>query len=216
MKNITKPLLTSMGLSALLLALFSLSGTLMVSLVHEATKTQIDANYQAKLLRTLNTVVPSSLYDNDLLSSTLEIKEDQLIGNKGLTTIYQARLNNKATAIAFQITAPDGYSGEIKILIGILANGKVSSVRVISHKETPGLGDKLEIKRSNWINSFNLTSLDSPSKDKWKVKKDGGDFDQFTGATITPRAVVKAVYKSLQYVKKHHQKLFAIKARESL
>ena len=110
--------------------------------------------------------------------------------------------------------APDGYAGAIKLLVGIRANGTLAGVRVISHKETPGLGDGIETKRSNWILGFNDTSLDKPDLHGWQVKRDGGQFDQLTGATITPRAIVKAVHQSLVYFKHNKQTLLNTTADE--
>ncbi|MBF0264390.1 MAG: electron transport complex subunit RsxG [Gammaproteobacteria bacterium] len=215
-KVLTTSLFKAMFLSAILLGFFGVIGTLSVSSVYNLTAPTIEKNIQQKLLKTLSSVIPDNSYDNDLLSSTIEIGPSQLLSSQNKTIVYQAKLNNDIVAIAFKTTAPDGYSGNISILIGVLTNGNISSVRVISHKETPGLGDKIDIQRSNWIHSFENTNLDIPDKKHWKVKKDGGYFDQFSGATITPRAVVKAVYKALVYVKKNKQLLFEVNNLETV
>ena len=131
------------------------------------------------------------------------------LGHRKDTQAYLASLNGEPAAIIMQANAPDGYSGTISMLIGIMADGTLSGVRVIQHKETPGLGDAIELAKSAWITQFNGKSLNNPSERGWAVKKDHGDFDQFAGATITPRAVVAAVHKALTYFDQHHTELFA-------
>jgi len=201
-------LIRNMLISASLLGFFGALGTSMVLGVHEVTKEKIDANIKASLLKNLNTIIPAASYNNDLLQSTIRIPASSLLGKDKPSTVYQAKKDNTPVAVAFDITAPDGYSGDINILIAIQADGSVSGVRVISHKETPGLGDKIEVALSDWITKFNGKSLQSPSEKNWKVKKDGGIFDQFTGATITPRAIVKAVHNALQYFQGNRKLLF--------
>ncbi len=201
-------LIRNMLISATLLATFGGLGTAMVMTTYEMTKDQIEASEKAVLLRNLNTIIPPESYTNKLLEKTLLVPEASQLGNKGETTIYQAWQGKTPVAVAFAITTNEGYSGEIKLLIAIKANGHVSGVRVISHKETPGLGDKIDIAKNDWILGFNNKQLVKSKTSQWKVKKDGGIFDQFTGATITPRAVVNAVYKALDYFNHNHEKLF--------
>ena len=122
---------------------------------------------------------------------------------------YIATLRGQPSAVILQVTAPDGYSGAIHLLVGIKAGGQLAGVRVLRHKETPGLGDKIELSKSPWVKSFDNKSLANPGADGWAVKKDGGKFDQFAGATITPRAVVKAVHQALQYFDQHQAELLA-------
>ncbi len=213
MNNQATDLIRNMLLSAALLGFFGLLGTTMVLSVNLLTKEQIEKNIKADLLNSLNTIIIPSSYNNNLLERKLSIKPAAILGKRNRpTTVYQAFMDDKPIAIAFDIIAPDGYSGKIKFLIGITLKGEISGVRVISHKETPGLGDKIEIKRSDWITSFNQKSLKNTSKKNWNVKKDGGEFDQFTGATITPRAIVKAVHKALQYYKMNQSKLYLTQA----
>ena len=150
-----------------------------------AIKAALEADQKASLIQ----VIPSKLHDNDLLKDTL------LIDGK---TVYTARRNNQVIAVAFKTEEP-GYSGIISIIMSVKANGEILGVRTLSHTETPGLGDKIEIARNPWVTSFDGKSLDNLSDDEWKVKKDGGVFDQFTGATITPRAYVKAVKAGLDF-----------------
>jgi len=205
-------LFKSIFLSTLLLGLFGLLGSAMVVSVNHITKDQIVKNDKANLLQSLNTIIAMKSYNNNLLATTIKIPAGPLLGKvQGKdkpTTVYQAWMDKDPIAIAFDIIAPDGYSGKIKLLLAIKKNGEISAVRVISHKETPGLGDKIEIKRSEWITSFNGKSLKNTSLKKWKVKKDKGIYDQFTGATITPRAIVKAIHNALLYYKENQQLLF--------
>ncbi len=156
----------------------------------------------------LTQVVPKDYYDNDLVKDTVSLK----LQGEVETIIYKGRLQNKVNAIAFQWTASGGYAGAIKLIIGIDREGKVLGARVLSHNETPGLGDKIEVKRADWITKFNGLSLGNPPVDKWGVKKDGGIFDQFTGATITPRAVVKGIKEALQVFQIHRETILGEKS----
>jgi Na+-translocating ferredoxin:NAD+ oxidoreductase subunit G len=156
----------------------------------------------------LTQVVPKDYYDNDLVKDTVSLK----LQGEAETIIYKGRLQNKVNAIAFQWTASGGYAGAIKLIIGIDREGKVLGARVLSHNETPGLGDKIEVKRADWITKFNGLSLGNPPVDKWGVKKDGGIFDQFTGATITPRAVVKGIKEALQVFQIHRETILGEKS----
>jgi electron transport complex protein RnfG len=124
-------------------------------------------------------------------------------------TVYRARLHGEPVALVIAAVAPDGYSGTIRLLVGINVDGSLSGVRVVAHRETPGLGDAIEEERSDWILGFTGKSLQNPPLQKWAVKKDGGAFDQLTGATITPRAVVKAVRQALLYYRDQKDALFA-------
>ena len=201
-------LLRNMLMSAALLAGFGGLGTALVVGTYEATKEQIEASEKATLLKNLNNILPADTYSNSLLDNKLIVPNDSLLGNNSETTVYQAWQQDKPYAVAFAITAPDGYNGNIRLLIAIKASGRISGVRVISHRETPGLGDKIEIAKDDWILNFNNKGLDDPDTRQWKVKKDGGIFEQFTGATITPRAIVKAIRKALDYFNDNQKKLF--------
>jgi electron transport complex protein RnfG len=153
--------------------------------------------------------LPDASYNNDLLSNQTSLPPDALLGTDKPSLAWQARLNNTPVAVVLEAIAPDGYSGKIKLLIGINTDGKLTGVRVVSHKETPGLGDYIETAKSKWIYNFNGKSNSQPDDNGWKVKKDGGQFDYMAGATITPRAVIKAVHHALQYTNQHHATLFA-------
>lgn len=197
--------------SAGLLSFFILLGIGLLLLVAQFTQPKIQQAEQQTLLNTFQEIVPASEYDNDPLKDTKTIHDPkllQLLGQKQPITLYRLRKQNKPVAVIFPITAPDGYSGDIHILIGVYADGRIAGVRVLEHRETPGLGDKIELKKSPWILSFNNKKLTPNNASQWAVKKDGGEFDQFTGATITPRAVVKAVKHALIFVNQMGDKLY--------
>jgi Na+-translocating ferredoxin:NAD+ oxidoreductase subunit G len=147
------------------------------------------------LKASLRQVLPDSIHDNDLLSDVLELKGE---GENGKPLkVYRAHLDGKISAVAYEVSAI-GYAGPVTSIMGVASDGSVLGVRVLAHAETPGLGDKIEVQRGEWILSFNGHSIENTTATQWHVKKDGGEFDQFTGATITPRAVVKSVYSGLQ------------------
>jgi electron transport complex protein RnfG len=152
-------------------------------------------------------VLPVGGYDNDLVKSARVLQPDPLLGLKRPGELYPAMQGDKQTAVVLEAIAPDGYAGEIKLLVGILPDGQLSGVRVTAHSETPGLGDYIDITKSKWIHIFDGKSLDTPKPDDWKVRKDGGTFDYMTGATISPRAVIKAVKHALEYYKQHKAEL---------
>lgn len=191
------------------LGLFALIGTGLLAYTFDNTKTKIAGNEKAQLLKQLSELIPVSRYNNDLYNDRLQITAPTYLGTVEPVTVYRARRNNVPVAAAFQAVAPNGYSGNIYLLMAINYEGTLAGVRVISHKETPGLGDPIELAKSTWIKSFDNKSLLDPPAAAWRVKKDGGVFDQFTGATITPRAVVQAVHKGLEYFSIHKAALFA-------
>ena len=194
-------------ISGLILGLFTIIGSSLVSLTFEKTADKIADNERLALLRKLNQILPEDEYDNDLLHTTLKVDADHRLGQRKSSIIYIAQQQQKISAMIFSVIAPKGYSGKIKMLVGINIDGSLAGVRIISHKETPGLGDVMEISRSNWVLNFNGKSLTNPKEKNWKVKRDGGVFDQFTGATITPRAVVQAVHLCLIYFDRHKKEL---------
>ena len=200
--------------TALNLTVFALIGTAILAFTFNQTHYRIEQSIEAEKLKLISQIVPQALYDNDIIKDTQDIHPDPLLGNEDTTTVYRARRANQPSVLVLEAVAPDGYSGKIGLLIAIHDNGELAGVRVLTHKETPGLGDYIEIARSNWITQFNHTSLAKYADADWKVKKDGGQFDYMAGATITPRAVVKAVHKTLQYYALHHEALFAIQTKE--
>jgi electron transport complex protein RnfG len=204
----------SMLKNSLVLGLFAIATVGLVALLQQATAERIATAERESQVRALSEILPRSSYDNNLLDNSIEL-HDPLLGNKSPQAAYIALKDGKPSAIILRATAPDGYSGAIQLLIGIQADGRLAGVRVLNHRETPGLGDKIELAKSAWIRSFNGKSLSDPDADGWAVKRDRGEFDQFAGATITPRAVVKAVHKALQYFDAHKQQLFATQVKSN-
>jgi electron transport complex protein RnfG len=145
--------------------------------------------------------------DNNILAHPLTVHAPEELGQKS-SLVYVGEKGNQLSAMVFEATVPDGYSGPIRLLVGVDRNGVLLGTRVITHKETPGLGDKIEKGKSDWIHGFTGKSLVDPKLDRWKVKKDGGDFDQFTGATVTPRAVVNGVRRALLYFDQQKDALY--------
>lgn len=197
----------SIILAAAILALFAIAGTSLVAFTYSATKARIETNEREALMRSLHALVPPQSIDNDMAADTLEVSDPEQLGTPP-TTVYRGRKMGMPVAAVLTTTVPNGYSGPIKLLVAVHYDGTLGGVRVISHKETPGLGDKIEESRSDWIYGFTGKSLGNPPLEKWKVKRDGGIFDQFTGATITPRSIVTAVRKTLLYVKAHRDALY--------
>ena len=196
----------SMFKNALVLGLFAVVTVGAVTLLQQFTAERIQASERAAQLRALNEILPRGSYDNQLLDSSIEVHHP-LLGTRQAVPAYIARNDGKPSAVILQASAPDGYSGAIQLLVGVLADGRVAGVRVVRHRETPGLGDKIELAKSQWIRSFENRSLTDPASSGWAVKKDGGTFDQFAGATVTPRAVVRAVHRALQYFDAHKDEL---------
>lgn len=197
------------------LALFGLAGSTLLVVTATLSKPKIAANEEKSLLGKLNQVISADRYNNDLYRDVIDVNDKRVTGNRDAVAVYRARQGRVPVAAVIAAVAPDGYSGEIELLVAVNANGKLSGVRVVKHRETPGLGDKIDIKRDDWIKQFKGMSLNKPAAKAWAVKKDGGQFDQFTGATITPRAVVKAVHNTLEYFQENRDSIFARQAENS-
>lgn len=195
-------------ISGFLLWFFSVIGTTLVSFTQQETLERIAANEKKVLLRNLYALLPSDLLDNDIAQDTIEVQASALLGTKETSVVYRARLNNNPVAVIFNAVAPGGYNGNIYLLIGVFEDGSLAGVRAVKHNETPGLGDAIEVKKSNWVLGFDGKSLGNPEPENWKVKRDGGQFDQITGATITPRAIVKAVKNTLDYYQLNREYLY--------
>ena len=202
------PLTIAISKNTKILALFAIACTLAVSLVSELTKDRIKVQEQQQLLRTLHSIIDPSRYDNDIANDCIMITAPEL-GSDEAKTAYIARKSGQVVAIAMTSTAPRGYNGNIDFIMAINLDGIVSGVRVLKHQETPGLGDKIEIRKSDWINSFTDKQMHSEADSRWAVSKDNGMFDQFTGATITPRALVKGVKNTLNYFNTNKATLLA-------
>jgi len=189
------------------LAGFALIASVLLGVTNCSTEGTIQRRLDEDLKKSLEEVVPAALYDNDMLQDTLTIPSAEYNIGANETTVYIAKKSGNVSAVCFKFTAPDGYSGAINMIMGIDRDGNILGVRVLSHKETPGLGDKIEVAKSDWILKFVGRSLDNLAPAKWAVKKDGGEFDQFAGATITPRKSVQAIYRGLQLFKAHQEQL---------
>lgn len=197
-------------LPALILGVFAIISSGLVAITYESTKEKIAANEREALMSKIDAMVPKNNYDNDPFTDTLQLS-DPAFGSTQPITIFRARKEGAPIAAVLTPQAPEGYGGPIKLLIAIHYDGTLAGVRVLAHTETPGLGDAIQENKSDWIYGFENRSLENPQPQKWKVKKDGGVFDQFTGATITPRKIVEAVFKTLNYFQAHRDELFSPK-----
>lgn len=192
--------------NARLLALFAIACTAVIGSVYFITKDRIKSQEENKLINTLSHIIDKNIYNNDIYHDCIIVNNPLLSADT--EKVYLAKNNQQPVAAAITTTAPDGYNGKINLIVALNIDGSVSGVRAIKHQETPGLGDKIEIRKNKWIDSFTGKKVLSEKDTRWAVRKDGGIFDQFTGATITPRAVVKAVHKTVLYFKSEQQQLF--------
>lgn len=192
------------GYLAILLGGFATLAASLLIAGNAYTHTEIKKRLMEDTQRSLSQVIPSDIHDNNLLNDKITVKDDHRD-----IDVYRAMMNDKVVAVAYQ-TVGQGYGGQILIIMGVKTDGSILGVRVLSHSETPGLGDRIEEKKSRWIYSFNGHSLDNTTSAQWAVKKDGGIFDQFSGATITPRGVVKAVKEGLIFFKTNHDVLISV------
>ena len=200
----------TMGLNSLLLGLFAVLTTAIIAGTYLGTRERIVEAQREAEQKALREIVPDERHDNELLDDTLPVgPETELLRLQGQKQIYIARNQGDVTAVILPVTAPDGYSGSIELIVGVNRDGTVAGVRALQHRETPGLGDKVDLKKSDWVLGFNGHSLTAPVADEWAVKKDGGIFDSFTGATITPRAVTAAVKRGLEYFDANREALLA-------
>lgn len=195
--------------TAITLIAFALVFTLLLAYVFQVTKVPIEKSEAKARLALFRQIVPENMHDNDILKDKVTIAPNDLLGNTQPSIANRARVSNVPAAVILEAIAHDGYSGDIKLLIAIKYDGSISGVRVLTHKETPGLGDYIDIAKDDWIKLFDNESLTQTSEQNWNVKKDNGKFDYMAGATITPRAVVKAVHKALQYFEANKATLFA-------
>lgn len=193
--------------SALGLGLFAIVTGGTIALTQVLTAERIAQQAARAEAKALFEIIPESQHTNDLLRDTVQLPPSDRLATPGPVTAWVARENGRTVGLILPAVAPDGYSGDIRLLVGIDPEGQVLGVRVTSHRETPGLGDRIETKKSDWIRSFDGRSLGAPRPNRWNVKKNGGVFDQFTGATITPRAVVKAVQKTLVYFRQNRSEI---------
>lgn len=177
------------------------------------TGEQIARNESAWIQQRLTKLVPAELYDNDLFADRIAVLSPEILGVPDPVTIYRARRNGKPVAAVIH-TVAIGYRGPIELLVAIRYDGTLIGVQVIRHQETPGLGDAFEQREPDWLDRFRGLSLTHPPQQRWTVRKDHGDFDEFTGATITPRAIVKSVRRALEYFKAQRERIFAQRSDE--
>lgn len=211
MNAIVRTALKNAARTGAILFVFAVVGTAMLAFTHDRTEPVITRSLQAEKLALISQVLPAALYDNDLLATQQTVAPDDLLGTRQASALWIARRGGAFSGVVLEAVAPDGYSGDIFLLIGIDADGRVTGVRVTAHRETPGLGDYIDRAKSAWIDQFAGKSLLDPEPRHWKVEKDGGVFDARAGATITPRAVVKAVKSALDYFARHRA-AFAVTA----
>lgn len=201
-------MIKAIGKNGLILGAFALVTTSIIAITYEYTHERIEQAKERQLLSTLNQVLSSDMHNNDLHLDCIIVPPSPLLGSQ-TQRVFRSRLNGENTALIIETTSFNGYSGAIDLVVAIDTAQNVLGSRVVAHKETPGLGDKIDLRISQWILSFNGMPFSDELAKRWRVKKDGGQFDQFTGATITPRAVVKAVYDAATYGQANMQNLFA-------
>jgi electron transport complex protein RnfG len=203
--------------TATIMLLFTLAFTALMAEVYDFTKPVIEATMQDAKRRLIAEVLPETSYDNDLLADAIELPPVAALGLNAPTRLYRARQAGQPVALVLEATAPDGYSGRIGLIIAVQANGRLAAVRVTQHKETPGLGDYIDPKKDKnkaqpWITQFDGRHFADTPLEKWRVKKDGGAFDQRAGATISARAVTRATGRALDWALAHANALYALPA----
>jgi electron transport complex protein RnfG len=210
--------------TAAILTLFTLVFTTLMAATYKATKPAIDASAEAEKLKLVGEVLPATLYDNALLADWVDVApraELGLAAQDDPVRVLRARRAGAPAGLVFEAVAPDGYGGRIRLILAVGADNRVIGVRVVSHKETPGLGDYIDPKKDRnkaapWIRQFDATGFDKVAAAEWKVKKDGGRFDARAGATISARAVTNATRRALQFAIDHRDKLYALPAQSRL
>lgn len=198
--------------NATILTAFALVFALILGVTERLTRDSIATARRAAEARAYEEILPRSRYDNVLLDDVVSVDDRKLLGLHAARNALIARRDGRVEAVILPFTAPDGYSGAIDLIAAINADGSIAGVRAVAHRETPGLGDHVERRKSDWIESFRGRSLSDPLPERWAVKKDGGEFDQFTGATVTPRAVVAAVRRALEYYQANRETLTSPRA----
>ncbi len=189
----------SIGKNGVLLGLFAVVTTALIAVTWLGTRDRIEANQREYQARALLEVVAADRHNNSMLDDTFEVADTELLALRKPKQGYIARRDGTPVAVILPVTTREGYTGDIDLIVGINIDGTISGVRILQHRETPGLGDKVDYRKSRWVDGFIGKSLFNPQPELWKVKKDKGVFDQFTGATITPRAVIRAVRQTLEY-----------------
>lgn len=198
------------GLSALALVALAAALAVVLTVLANTTRDEIARNEQAWIQQRLKALIPAELHDNDLLADRIRMTSPNILGIPEPVTLYRARRGGQPVAVAIHTVAPDGYRGPIELLIAVRYDGTLIGVQVIRHKETPGLGDAFQNRNADWLPKFRGRSLANPPQQRWTVRKDHGDFDEFTGATITPRAIVKATRRALEFFNAQRERIFAM------
>jgi electron transport complex protein RnfG len=197
------------GLSAVALIVLAAALAALLTMLANTTREEIARNEEAWIQQRLNALIPAELHDNDILADRIRVASPDILGISEPVTIYRARRGGQPVAAVIRTVAPDGYRGPIELLVAIRYDGTLIGVQVIRHKETPGLGDAFENRNADWLPKFRGRSLTNPPQQRWTVHKDHGDFDEFTGATITPRAIVKATRRALEFFNAQRERIFA-------
>ena len=195
--------------SWIVIASAAISAAIIVYGVMQLTSLRIAHNEQAWLEAQINVLVPSTMHDNDMLSDNITLNVPESFDTNDPVVIYRARRNGLPIAAVMHAIAPDGYGGPIELLVAVNYDGEILGVRILSHHETTGIGNAFESPESHWLHDFKGHSIHRPDSAGWNVRKDGGDFEQFTSATITPRAIIKAVQRTLDFYQRHRDKVFA-------
>lgn len=195
--------------SGVTLAVIAAICTALVAVTWQLTAQRIEDNKKAWLERSLQPALAGVFFDSPVTESMLVIPQPHELPGTEAAIVYRVYAENEPVAALFVVSARDGYAGPIRLLIGIAMDGSVTGVRVLEHRETPGLGDRIETSKSDWVLQFDGRSLVDPLPGRWKIKGDGGDFDQLTGASITPRAIIKAIKTTLAYFDTNRDELFA-------
>jgi Na+-translocating ferredoxin:NAD+ oxidoreductase subunit G len=195
-------------IGAVAIVVLAIAAAIALSVIDRTTQTRVQRNAQEWLIQRLDILVPPASRDNDVLTDKAIAIAPDLLGINRPVAIYRARKAGQPVAAILHTIAPDGYRGPIELLVAVDANGTLIGVQVVRHRETPGLGDAFENRRRDWLPKFRGRSLEDPPQQRWAVRNDGGDFDAFTGATITPRAIVKAVRRSLEFYRAKRETIF--------
>ncbi len=205
---------SSVAASASILAGVAAVCTTLVAGTYQLTAERIIANEDARLKASLQLALGELPYDGDLGAASIELFPPHGLPGNAPALVYPVYAAGLPAAVLFAVTADDGYAGPIRVLIGIRADGKLSGLEILEHSETPGLGDRISSQRSDWARQFSGRSLGNPAVESWAIRVDGGEFDQLTGASVTPRAVIRAIRDTLIYFQSHRQELFAMPASE--
>ena len=207
MKRLSSSLIQQMLRSATRMSVFIVVAILVLTATYQMTQAPIEQAKQSALLRSLSQVMPEHHYDNALTQDTRQVKDARLATDQAVT-VYRARKDGQPAGLVIPAVTDQAYAPGMKILVGLNADRQIIGVRAIEHQETPGLGDKIEPEKSDWIHTFKGKTLETPPPQQWTVKKYGGQFDQFSGATITPKAVVEKVKAVLQFAEERGARLY--------